>query len=73
MFYNNANIELTSKQKIYIGVFLVLYPFFITTFELLIYNFSVFIMSLIKSQPYPKDGNEQPSFSFLDGLPSVYY
>ena len=73
LFYKNDNIELTTNQKTKIGVFLVLYPFLITTLELLIYNFVVFIMSLIKSQPYPKHGNEQPPFSFLDGLPAVFY
>jgi hypothetical protein len=73
LFYKNENIELTSKQKIYIGIFVVLYPFLITTLELFVYNFINFIMSLIKSQPYPKQGNEQPPFSFLDGLPSVFY
>lgn len=73
LFYQNENIELSSKQKKYIGAVLVLYPFLITSFELLIYNFTVFIESLIKSQPYPKPGNEQPTFSFFDGLPSVYY
>ena len=73
LFYKNENIELTSKQKTYIGIFVVLYPFLITTLELFVYNFLNFIMSLIKSQPYPKQGNEQPPFSFLDGLPSVFY
>jgi hypothetical protein len=73
LFYQNENIELSSNQKKYIGAFLVLYPFLITSFELIIYNFIVFIASLIKSQPYPKQGAEQPTFSFLDGLPSVYY
>jgi len=73
LFYKNENIELTSKQKTYIGIFVVLYPFLITTLELFVYNFLNFIMSLIKSQPYPKQGNEQPPFSFLDGLPPVFY
>lgn len=73
LFYKNENIEFTSKQKTYIGIFVVLYPFLITTLELFVYNFLNFIMSLIKSQPYPKQGNEQPPFSFLDGLPSVFY
>lgn len=73
LFYKNENIEFTSKQKTYIGIFVVLYPFLITTIELFVYNFLSFIMSLIKSQPYPKQGNEQPPFSFLDGLPPVFY
>ena len=73
LFYKNENMELTSNQKTKIGIFLVLYPFLITTLELLVYNFMVFIMSLIKSQPYPKHGNEQPPFSFFDGIPAIFY
>ena len=73
VFYKNENIDLTTKQKIQIGAFFVLYPFLITSLELVVYNFLSFIVSLIKGQPYPKHGNEQPSFSLLDGLPSVFY
>lgn len=74
LFYKNENMELTSNQKTKIGIFLVLYPFLITTLELLVYNFMVFIMSLIKGQPYPKHGNEQPPpFSFFDGIPAIFY
>ena len=44
LFYKNENMELTSNQKTKIGIFLVLYPFLITTLELLVYNFMVFIL-----------------------------
>lgn len=73
VFYKNETIDLTTKQKTQIGAFFVLYPFLITSLELVVYNFLSFIVNLVKGQPYPKHGNEQPPFSLLDGLPSVYY
>ena len=73
LFYSNENIELTKNQKIKIGVFFVLYPFLITSAELLVYNIIIFIKSLIQGTPYPKQSHAQPTFSFLNGLPSVYF
>lgn len=73
VFYKNENIDFTTKQKIQIGAFFLLYPFVITSLELLVYNFFSFIVNLIKGRPYPKQYSHQPSFSLLDGLPSIYY
>ena len=73
IFYTNENIELSKNDKIKIGIVFVLYPFLITSLELLIYNFLSFIGSLIQGTPYPKDKNSQPTLSLFNGLPSVYY
>ena len=73
IFFRNDTIPLSRNQKIYVSVGLLLYPFIITTIELGLYNLSIFISSLVQGYPYPKDGDSQPTFSFLNGLPSVYY
>lgn len=73
IFYKNDSMELTKNQKIYIAIALVLFPFLITTVEVLLYNLFSIIISLIKGTPYPKDKNSQPSFSLLDGLPQIYF
>ena len=73
IFFRNDTIPLSRNQKIYISVGLLLFPFIITTVELALYNLFIFISSLVQGYPYPKDGDSQPTFSFLNGLPSVYY
>ena len=69
----SEKIVLTKNQKIYLGLGFLLFPFLITSFEILIYNFVVFILSLIRGTPYPKHGDKQPTLSFLDALPPIYY
>ena len=69
----SEKIVLTKNQKIYLGLGFLLFPFLITSFEILIYNFVVFIFSLIRGTPYPKHGDKQPTLSFLDALPPIYY
>lgn len=69
----SEKIVLTKNQKIYLGLGFLLFPFLITSLEILIYNFVVFILSLIRGIPYPKYGNKQPTLSFLDTLPPIYY
>tara|TARA_A100001015_G_C14738660_1_gene612741 strand:- start:331 stop:792 length:462 start_codon:yes stop_codon:yes gene_type:complete len=69
----SENIVLTKNQKIYLGLGFLLFPFLITSLEILIYNLYVFIVSLLQAVPYPKEGNKQPTFSFLDALPPIYY
>ena len=73
IFFRNDTIPLSRNQKIYVSVGLLLFPFIITTVELALYNLFIFISSLVQGYPYPKDGDSQPTFSFLNGLPSVYY
>ena len=75
LLYNRESekIVLTKNQKIYLGLGFLLFPFLITSLEILIYNFFVFIISLIQGVPYPKYGDKQPTLSFLDALPPVYY
>ena len=73
IFFGNDTIPLSRNQKIYVSVGLLLFPFIITTIELALYNLFIFISSLVQGYPYPKDGDSQPTFSFLNGLPSVYY
>ena len=73
IFFRNDTIPLSRNQKIYVSVALLLFPFIITTIELALYNLFIFISSLVQGYPYPKDGDSQPTFSFLNGLPSVYY
>ena len=69
----SEKIVLTKNQKIYLGLGFLLFPFLITSVEILIYNLFVFIISLIQGVPYPKHGDEQPTLSFLDALPPIYY
>lgn len=69
----SEKIVLTKNQKIYLGLGFLLFPFLITSLEILIYNFVVFILSLIGGTPYPKHGDKQPTLSFLDALPPIYY
>ena len=69
----SEKIVLTKNQKIYLGLGFLLFPFLITSLEILIYNFVVFILSLIRGIPYPKYGNKQPTLSFLDAVPPIYY
>ena len=69
----SEKIVLTKNQKIYLGLGFLLFPFLITSLEILIYNFVVFILSLIQGIPYPKHGDKQPTLSFLDALPPIYY
>jgi|TARA_B100000989_G_C19347772_1_gene387764 uncharacterized membrane protein len=75
LLYNRESekIVLTKNQKIYLGLGFLLFPFLITSLEILIYNFVVFIISLIQGIPYPKHGDKQPTLSFLDALPPIYY
>ena len=69
----SEKIVLTKNQKIYLGLGFLLFPFLITSLEILIYNFVAFILSLIQGIPYPKYGDKQPTLSFLDALPPIYY
>lgn len=75
LLYNKQSelIILTKNQKIYLGLGFLLFPFLITSIEILIYNLFVFIISLIQGIPYPKEGAKQPTLSFLDALPPIYY
>lgn len=73
VIYQNDTHGYTDKKKIYIGLGFLLFPFLITTLELFIYKFCLFIWSLVTSRPYPKGRNNTPTFSFMDALPSVYY
>jgi len=69
----SEKIVLTKNQKIYLGLGFLLFPFLITSIEIFIYNLVVFIISLIRGIPYPKHGDKQPTLSFLDALPPIYY
>jgi hypothetical protein len=75
LLYNKQSelIVLTKNQKIYLGLGFLLFPFLITSLEILIYNLYVFIVSLIQGVPHPKEGAKQPTLSFLDALPPIYY
>lgn len=73
IYYIIVVVIFFTNQKIYISIGLLLYPFIITTIELGLYNLYIFILSLIQGYPYPKHGDSQPTFSFLNGLPSAYY
>ena len=68
-----GNIEIEKKYKYYISFGLLLYPFLITTIELIIYNFIDFLKSVMIGIPYPKHSDQQPSFSVFNGLPTLYY
>lgn len=68
-----GNIELEKNTKIYISIGLLLYPFLISTIELLIYNFFSFLYSVMIGIPYPKHSDQQPPISVFNGLPSLYY
>lgn len=69
----SEKMVLTKNQKIYIGFGFLLFPFLVTSIEILIYNFFIFIISLIRGIPYSKHGDKQPTLSFLDALPPIYY
>jgi len=69
----SEKMVLTKNQKIYIGFGFLLFPFLVTSIEILIYNFFIFIISLIQGIPYSKHGDKQPTLSFLDALPPIYY
>ena len=73
IIYQNETHGYTNKKKVYIGIAFFLFPFLITTIELLLYNLFLFLWSLITTTPYPKERNNAPSFSFMDALPPVYY
>lgn len=73
IIYQNESHGYTNKKKVYIGIAFFLFPFLITTIELLLYKFLLFLWSLITNTPYPKERNNTPSFSFMDALPPVYY
>jgi hypothetical protein len=69
----SEHIILTKNQKIYLGLGFLLFPFLITSIEILIYNLYVFIISLIQGLPYQKYSDKQPALSFMDALPPIYY
>jgi hypothetical protein len=75
LLYNKQSelIVLTKNQKIYLGLGFLLFPFLITSIEILIYNFFIFIITLIQGIPYPKEDAKQPTLSFIDALPPIYY
>jgi hypothetical protein len=73
IIYQNESHGYTNKKKVYIGIAFFLFPFLITTIELLLYKFLLFLWSLITNTPYPKERNNTPSFSFMNALPPVYY
>ena len=68
-----GEIELKKNSKIYISILLFIYPFLISTIELIIYNFFYFLYTVIVGIPYPKNTDKQPHFSVFNGLPSLYY
>lgn len=68
-----GEIELKKNTKIYIAILLFIYPFLISTLELIIYNFFHFLYSVMIGLPYPKEADQQPYFSVFNGLPSLYY
>ena len=72
-YVNKETINLTTKTKTYIVIGLILYPFLITSIELIFYNFLQFLKSVFFGLPYPKYEENQPTFSFMNGLPSLYY
>ena len=73
IIYQNESHGYTNKKKVYMGIAFFLFPFLITTIELLLYKFLLFLWSLITNTPYPKERNNTPSFSFMNALPPVYY
>jgi hypothetical protein len=68
-----GEIELKKNSKIYIAILLFIYPFLISSVELIIYNFFYFLYTVIIGIPYPKNTDDQPYFSVFNGLPSLYY
>jgi len=68
-----GEIELNKNTKIYIAILLFIYPFLISSIELIIYNFFYFLYTVIIGIPYPKNTDDQPYFSVFNGLPGLYY
>ena len=66
-------LDVFPNQKLYFSVALLLYPFLITTIELLLYYLFDFLISVIKGVPYPKYSKKEASVSIFDSLPALYY
>jgi len=64
---------ISNKHKYYIVGGLLVYPFLISTLELLAFNLYQFIISLIQGIPYPKYSTKTQTGSVFESLPSFYY
>jgi hypothetical protein len=69
----NERLDVSPKHKWYLVGGLVVYPFLISSVELLLYNLYHFLVSIIKGTPYPKYSNKPKSDSVFNTLPAFYY
>ena len=66
-------LDVSPKYKWYLVIGLVIYPFLISSVELLFYNLYQFLVSVINGVPYPKYSSKVKSDSVFSSLPSFYY
>tara|TARA_B100001287_G_scaffold276862_1_gene290293 strand:+ start:30533 stop:30952 length:420 start_codon:yes stop_codon:yes gene_type:complete len=66
-------IIVSPKHKWYLIGCLVVYPFLISTLEVIIYNLYQFLISVINGVPYPKYSSKPKTDSVFNTLPAFYY
>ncbi len=66
-------LDISEKRKYYIIGGLLVYPFLISTLELLVFNLYQFLISVIKGIPYPKYSTTAQTGTVFDSLPAFYY
>jgi hypothetical protein len=66
-------LDISEKNKYYIIGGLLVYPFLISTVELIAFNLYQIIISLIKGIPYPKYSTTAQTGTVFDSLPAFYY
>jgi hypothetical protein len=67
-------LNISENGKKVIGIFLLIFPFLISTIELICYNVYHFIVSLINGIPYPKYSNKpMGEESLFNSLPAFFY
>jgi hypothetical protein len=66
-------LDISPKHKWYLVGGLVVYPFLISSVELLLYNLYHFLISVIQGVPYPKYSSKPKTDSVFNSLPAFYY
>lgn len=66
-------LDIQPKYNKYLIGGLVVYPFLISSVELLLYNLYQFLVSIIQGVPYPKYSSKTQTDSVFNTLPAFYY
>ena len=66
-------LDISPKHKWYLVGGLVVYPFLISSVELLLYNLYHFLISVIQGVPYAKYSSKPKTDSVFNSLPAFYY